>query len=226
VKKDKKALAYSVTEVSGSEFTQARETNLANALSGKIVGVNATSLATGAGGSSRVVIRGNGSLSGDNQPLYVINGMPIDNSTPGGSPTTGGSGHNVDRGDGIGGINPDDIESISVLKGGTAAALYGSRRQWCYFDYYEKGTIRKGIGVEYNATATIDDVVDFTDWQYMYGQGDGGVKPTSQAQAVSWGRRSWGAKMDGQPYIAFDGKEHLILHNKTILRTFTVQVRL
>jgi outer membrane receptor for Fe3+-dicitrate len=83
VKKDKKALAYSVTEVSGSEFTQARETNLANALSGKIAGVNATSLATGAGGSSRVVIRGNGSLSGDNQPLYVINGMPIDNSTPG-----------------------------------------------------------------------------------------------------------------------------------------------
>lgn len=209
VKKDKKALAYSVTEVSGSEFTQARETNLANALSGKIAGVNATSLATGAGGSSRVVIRGNGSLSGDNQPLYVINGMPIDNSTPGGSPTTGGSGHNVDRGDGIGGINPDDIESISVLKGGTAAALYGSRAaNGVILITTKKGTVRKGIGVEYNATATIDDVVDFTDWQYMYGQGDGGVKPTSQAQAVSWGRRSWGAKMDGQPYMAFDGKEH------------------
>lgn len=221
VKKDKKALAYSVTEVSGSEFTQARETNLANALSGKIAGVNATSLATGAGGSSRVVIRGNGSLSGDNQPLYVINGMPIDNSTPGGSPTTGGSGHNVDRGDGIGGINPDDIESISVLKGGTAAALYGSRAaNGVILITTKKGTVKKGIGLEYNSTATIDDVVDFTDWQYEYGQGDGGVKPTSQAQAISWGRRSWGAKMDGQQYTAFDGQQHAYSPQKNNIKNF------
>ncbi|MFD1819675.1 TonB-linked outer membrane protein, SusC/RagA family [Pseudarcicella hirudinis] len=221
VKRDKKALAYSVTEISGGEFTQARETNLANSLSGKIAGVNATSLATGAGGSSRVVIRGNGSLSGDNQPLYVINGMPIDNSTPGGSPTTGGGGQNVDRGDGIGGINPDDIESISVLKGGTAAALYGSRAaNGVILITTKKGAVKKGIGIEYNSTATIDQVVDYTNWQYQYGQGDGGVKPTSQAQAISWGRRSWGAKMDGQPYISFDGLQHPYSPQKNNISNF------
>src|SRR6202140_3992143 len=96
-------------------------------LRGKGPVVNAPGLSTGPGGSSRVTIRGNGSLVGDNQPLYVVNGMPIDNSVPGGAPTINGITSNVDKGDGIGGINPDDIESISVLKGGTAAALYGSR---------------------------------------------------------------------------------------------------
>jgi hypothetical protein len=80
VQKDKKALGYAVTELKGGEFTQARELNLGNALSGKIAGVNATSTATGPGGSSRVIIRGNGSLGGNNQPLYVINGVPMDNT--------------------------------------------------------------------------------------------------------------------------------------------------
>jgi TonB-dependent SusC/RagA subfamily outer membrane receptor len=127
ISKEKKALAYAVTEVKGSEFTQARENNVANALTGKIAGVNATGMSTGPGGSSRIIIRGNGSLSGNNQPLYVINGMPMDNSVPGGGNASDGNGNNTDRGDGIGGINPDDIESISVLKGGPAAALYGAR---------------------------------------------------------------------------------------------------
>ena len=209
IAKDKKALAYSVTEVKGSDFTQARETNVANALTGKIAGVNASGLATGAGGSSRVVIRGNGSLNGSNQPLYVINGMPIDNTTPGGSPTTGGSGLNVDRGDGIGGINPDDIESISVLKGGTAAALYGSRAaNGVILITTKKGRAQKGIGVDYNTTLMFDSPSVFPNWQYEYGQGDGGQKPTTQAQAINWGRRSWGPKMDGQPYVAFDGLQH------------------
>ncbi|MFD2570683.1 SusC/RagA family TonB-linked outer membrane protein [Spirosoma soli] len=209
IAKDKKALAYSVTEVKGSDFTQARETNLANALSGKIAGVNASGLSTGAGGSSRVIIRGNGSLNGNNQPLYVINGMPIDNTSPGGSPTTNGGGLNVDRGDGIGGINPDDIETISVLKGGTAAALYGSRAaNGVILITTKKGRAQKGIGVDYNSTLMFDSPAVFPDFQYEYGQGDGGVKPTTQAQAVNWGRRSWGTKMDGQPYIAFDGQQH------------------
>src|SRR6516225_4991245 len=84
-------------------------------------------LSTGPGGSSRVTIRGTGSLFGENQPLYVINGMPINNSVPGGAPTSNGITFNIDKSDGIGGINPDDIESFTVLKGGTAAALYGSR---------------------------------------------------------------------------------------------------
>lgn len=209
IRKEKKAVPFSVTEVQGSEFTKAREVNIANALSGKIAGVNATSLASGPGGSSRVVIRGNGSLNGDNQPLYVVNGMPIDNTTPGQAPTTGGGGLNVDRGDGIGGINPDDIETISVLKGGTAAALYGSRAaNGVILITTKKGRARKGIGVDYNTTLTLESPAVIPDWQYEYGQGDGGVKPATQQQAIDWGRRSFGTPMDGQPYIAFDGKMH------------------
>src|SRR5207245_635187 len=83
MKRERKALTYAVTEVNGDEFTKARENNLGNALSGKIAGVNASSSATGPGGSSRVIIRGNGSLSGDNQPLSIINGVPINNATQG-----------------------------------------------------------------------------------------------------------------------------------------------
>ncbi|MDB5285440.1 MAG: SusC/RagA family TonB-linked outer membrane protein [Mucilaginibacter sp.] len=209
ISKQKKALAYSVTEVKGDEFTQARENNLANALTGKVAGVNATGLSTGPGGSSRVVIRGNGSLSGSNQPLYVVNGMPIDNSVPGGSATTNGGAGNVDRGDGIAGINPDDIESISVLKGGTAAALYGARAaNGVILITTKKGRVQKGVGIDYNSTFTMETPSVFPDWQYQYGQGDGGVKPMTQADAIQTGRRSFGAKIDGSTYVAADGLQH------------------
>jgi TonB-dependent SusC/RagA subfamily outer membrane receptor len=180
---------------------------VANALTGRIAGVNATGMATGPGGSSRIIIRGNGSLSGNNQPLYVINGMPIDNTIPGGGTTSGGGGMNVDRGDGISGINPDDIESITVLKGGAAAALYGSRASnGVILITTKKGRAQKGIGVELNSTATIEDIAVYPDWQYEYGQGFDGRKPLTQAEAISSGRLSYGAKMDGQPYIQFDGQ--------------------
>lgn len=209
ISRQRKALAYSVTEVKGDEFTQARENNVANALTGKVAGVNATGLSTGPGGSSRVIIRGNGSLSGGNQPLYVINGMPLENSVPGGSATTNGSAGNVDRGDGIAGINPDDIESISVLKGGTAAALYGARAaNGVILITTKKGRAQKGIGVDYNSSYTMETPAVFPDWQYEYGQGDNGVKPTTQGEAIQTGRRSFGAKIDGSPYVAADGLTH------------------
>lgn len=221
IQRDKKALAYSVTEVKGSEFTQARENNVANALSGKIAGVNATGLSTGPGGSSRIIIRGNGSLTGANQPLYVINGMPIDNTTPGGSATANGGQGNVDRGDGIGGINPDDIESMSVLKGGTAAALYGSRAaNGVILITTKKGRAQKGIGVDFNSTFTAESIAVVPDWQYEYGQGDGAVKPTTQAQGIAWGRRSWGAKIDGSDFVAADGLTHPYVAQRNNLKNF------
>lgn len=209
VKKEKRSLAYAVTEVGGDQFTQARENNVANALTGKVAGVNAAGLSTGPGGSSRVIIRGNGSLAGSNQPLYVINGMPMDNSTPGGSATTNGGAGNVDRGDGIGGINPDDIESISVLKGGTAAALYGARAaNGVILITTKKGRIQKGVGIDFNSTFNVDNAILSPDWQYEYGQGTTGAKPTTQAEAIASGRRSFGAKIDGSSYIAADGLSH------------------
>ena len=223
IERKREALAYSVSEVKGEEFTQARETNVANALTGKVAGVNATGLATGPGGSSRVVIRGNGSLVGDNQPLYVVNGMPIDNTIPGGGSSTGGQGINVDRGDGIAGINPDDIESISVLKGGAAAALYGSRASnGVILITTKRGKGQQGIGVEYNGNFTFDTPSMFPDYQYVYGQGFDGRKPLTQAEALSSGRLSFGAPMDGLPSIQFDGVErpYSPVHVKDNIKNF------
>jgi TonB-linked SusC/RagA family outer membrane protein len=226
IEKDKNALAYSVTEVKGEELTQAREVNVANSLSGKIAGLNATGSSTGPGGSSRVVIRGNGSLTGNSQPLYVINGMPIDNSVPGGSSSPNGTNNNlatnVDRGDGIAAINPDDIESITVLKGGTAAALYGSRgANGVILITTKKGVARKGIGLEYNTTYTLDNVAVIPDWQYEYGQGDKGVMPTTLLGAQGTGRMSFGARIDGNTnYMAADGKNHPYTAQKNKLKDF------
>jgi len=207
ISREKRALAYSVSEVKGDELTQARETNVANALSGKVAGVNVSGNATGPGGSSRVIIRGNGSLAGNNQPLYVVNGMPMDNSIPGGGTQSTGGGINVDRGDGIAGINPDDIESISVLKGGPAAALYGSRASnGVILITTKKGVATKGIGVELNSTSSFETISVYPDWQYEYGQGIDGIKPATASAARSAGRLSFGAKMDGQPSIQLDGQ--------------------
>ncbi len=207
MERKRESLVYSVTEVKGEEFTQAREVNIGNALSGKIAGVNATSMASGPGSSSRVVIRGNGSLNGNNQPLYVVNGMPITNR-----PATvldQADGATTDLGDGITSLNPDDIESISVLKGGAAAALYGSQAANGVILITTKKGVRlnKGIGIELNSNFTVGTINIFPDYQYEYGQGSLGVRPKTQGEAISTGRLSFGEKMDGKPYIQFDGVE-------------------
>ncbi|QKZ12132.1 SusC/RagA family TonB-linked outer membrane protein [Spirosoma sp. KUDC1026] len=202
IAKDKKALGYAVSEVKGNDLIKAREINLGNALSGRVAGLNATSTATGPGGSSRVIIRGNGSLSGNNQPLYVVNGVPIDNTNVNSAGMWGGT----DSGDGLNSINPDDIETMSVLKGGTAAALYGSRASnGVILITTKSGKGQKGIGVEYNGTYTMDQPYSLNDWQYEYGQGTQGAKPTTQAEAIQTGAQSWGAKIDGTNVIQFDG---------------------
>lgn len=217
ISRDKKALSYALTEVKGDSFTQARENNLGNALSGKVAGVNASSTATGPGGSSRVVIRGNGSFSSDNQPLYVVNGVPINNSNNGTPGTFGGR----DGGDGLISINPDDIETLSVLKGGQAAALYGSRAAAGVILITTKsGRGSQGLGVDYNSTFTTDNVITIPDWQYVYGQGSLGLKPTDAAQAMSQGRLSWGPKLDGSNVIQFDGQSRPYVAQKDNNKNF------
>ena len=118
IKRQKRSLGYSTTQVEGEQFTQARDPNIGNALSGKIAGVSVSGNSTGSGGSSRVVIRGNASLTGNNQPLYVVDGVPFDNTNMGAAGQWGG----LDLGDGLSNINADDIADIQVLKG--AAALH------------------------------------------------------------------------------------------------------
>ncbi|MEH6681097.1 MAG: SusC/RagA family TonB-linked outer membrane protein [Sediminicola sp.] len=202
ISKAKKSLTYAVSEVAGDDMTKAREINVGNALSGRVAGVTVSSTSGGPSASSRVIIRGNGSLNGNNQPLYVVNGMPITNentSTPG---TYGG----VDRGDGLSSINPDDIKSISVLKGGTAAALYGARAaNGVVLITTKSGMARQGIGVEYRSNFTMDQPIDLLDWQYQYGSGSQGQAPTTQAEAIAFGRTSWGSRLNGSPVIQPDG---------------------
>ncbi|MEA5256265.1 SusC/RagA family TonB-linked outer membrane protein [Arcicella aquatica] len=217
VQKDKKALGYAVSELKGSEFTQARELNLGNALSGKIAGVNATSTATGPGGSSRVIIRGNGSLGGNNQPLYVINGVPIDNTNVNSAGMWGG----FDTGDGLNSINPDDIESVTVLKGGASAALYGFRAgSGVILITTKSGKSQKGLGVDFNSTYTAEVPLKLSDYQYQYGAGTRGAKPTTADEALAAGKLSWGAKLDGSPVIQSDGVARPYVAQKDNIKNF------
>jgi TonB-linked SusC/RagA family outer membrane protein len=216
IEKERKSLGYSVTEVKGEQLTQAREVNVANSLVGKIAGVNVSSVAGGPGASTSVVIRGASTLTGSNQPLYVINGVPMSNES---AQLVGRWVNEADRGDGIGNINPDDIETISVLKGAAAAALYGSRAKAGVILITTKSG--KGAGsIELNSNYVAESVMDMTDWQYVYGLGSNGTKPTTQTAALDAGNSSWGAKLDGTPVINFDGVSRPYTAHKNNLEDF------
>jgi TonB-linked SusC/RagA family outer membrane protein len=204
IRKERRALGYSVTEVSGASLTQARENNVVNGLEGKVAGVNVSGVATGPGGSANVVIRGISSITGSSQPLYVVDGIPLTNTTHIFTDRDGYGG--TDGGDGIGSINPDDIETISILKGAAASALYGYRgSKGVILITTKSGKRGKGIGVDFNSNYVLERVIDNTDFQTTYGQGYAGLKPTSGADALSSGLSSWGAKLDGSSTPQFDG---------------------
>jgi TonB-dependent SusC/RagA subfamily outer membrane receptor len=168
IERSQKSLQSSVTKVPGVSLTEARENNLGSSIQGRVAGVNVTKSATGAGGSSRVIIRGNKSIGSDNQPLYVIDGIPMDNSQFGQVGVWGGS----DEGDGLTSLNPEDIESITVLKGAAAAALYGSRGGYGVINVTtKKGTLKKGIGIELNSNYVFENVYRLDDLQHVYGPG-------------------------------------------------------
>lgn len=217
IRKERKALGYSVTEVKGSELTQARETNVANSLVGKIAGVNVSSVSGGPASSTNVIIRGISSLGGDNQPLYVVNGVPVTNQIKG---NDGGQYTNApDLGDGISNINPDDIETISVLKGAAASALYGSRAKAGVILITTKSGSGKGT-IEFNSNYVAEKIVNVTGWQYVYGSGANGLKPTTAAAAYDAGNSSWGAKLDGSSVIQFDGVSRPYIAQKDNLKKF------
>lgn len=189
IKREKKALGYSMQEVKGESLTQTRDANVANALAGKVAGLQIKQNGTGVGGSSRIVIRGNNSITGNNQPLVVVDGVPIDNFS-GGTDDFYGNG-NIDKGSGMSDISPDDIESMSVLKGPAAAALYGSRAgNGVVMITTKKGSKSKGVGVNYNLNFTAENPMQTPTFQNTYGQGSAG-----QFNNNVYG--SWGPKMDG-----------------------------
>jgi TonB-linked SusC/RagA family outer membrane protein len=155
-----------------------------------------------------VVIRGVGAInpSANNQPLYIVNGSPIYNGNGGAESSS--TGFNYDMGDGISSINPDDIESITVLKSGAAAALYGSQAaNGVILITTKSGRAQKGIGVDFNSNYLTGTPSSYPNYQYVYGSGNDGVKPATQAAALSAGRLSYGAKMDGSMVVQFDGVE-------------------
>jgi len=194
IKRQTKALGYSVTEVGGSEITEGRETNVIAALSGKVAGVDISTTSAGPSGSTRVIIRGNSQLTGSNLPLYVIDGVPMDNTQLGSAGKWGG----YDFGDGLSALNSEDIESVSILKGASASALYGSRASNGVILITTKSAKKqKGLGIEFSTNINAVSINRyFDDYQRVYGQGRDGQLITEADNARTSTQSAWGAKLN------------------------------
>jgi TonB-linked SusC/RagA family outer membrane protein len=220
VSREKKALGYAVAELEGKDLSEAREANIVNSLNGKVAGVQIYGASGNMGGSSRVIIRGVNSITGNNQPLFVVDGVPIDNANYTSSDQARGAG-GYDYGNAIQDLNPDDIQSMSVLKGAAAAALYGTRASNGVILVTTKTgkTKKKGIGVQYNLGFMSDNVYVLPDYQNEYGGGyivddaDGGDLgfATQEIDGVTYRipvydtDESWGPKLDGQEVLHWWG---------------------
>lgn len=197
IKREKKALGYAMQEVKGESLVEARETNLANALSGKISGVQIIRSSNGPGGSSKIQLRGANSVTGTNQPLIVVDGVPMDNFT--GASNNDIDNPSMDMGNGLSDINPEDIESMSVLKGASAAALYGSRAgNGVILITTKKGKENPGLGVTISASVSAETLFMLPKRQTSFGQGENGVYDATNGN-------SWGPAITGQEYTKWNG---------------------
>ena len=197
ITREKKTLGYAIQDVKGDALMDARESNLANALTGKVAGVSIVRSSNGPGASSRIVLRGNSSLTGLNQPLIVIDGVPMDNFV--GASNNDFWNPSADMGSGLQDINPEDVESMTVLKGASAAALYGSRAgNGVILITTKKGAQNPGLGI--TVTGTVAFTGEFTrpKMQQKYGQGTLGVYDNTSSA-------SWGPEITGQTVTKWDG---------------------
>ena len=202
VKKEDRKLGYSVSTISGDQLDKVKETNIAYSLEGRVAGLSINGVNGGPGSSARILLRGVTSF-GAAAPLFIINGVPIDNTQRGAANEWGGA----DFGDGISNINPDDVESLTVLKGQSASALYGARAaNGVILITTKSGKKNSGFGVEFNTNFQVDKAVNTFDYQTVYGQGENGQRPVNINGAISTGNLGWGEKLDGKPTIQFDGK--------------------
>ncbi|MGB3108002.1 SusC/RagA family TonB-linked outer membrane protein [Sphingobacterium siyangense] len=193
ISRAQKSLTYSTQQVSGDELNKVKSTNLANNLNGKVAGVNIASSSSGPGGSAKVILRGNKSASGNNQVLYVVDGVPINNQTLASQPDNVFGGQR-DGGDPISLINPEDIENISVLKGASAAALYGSQAANGVILVTTKSGKQGRTTINFSSSAQIEQAVSTPKFQNQYGQGSGGKN--SNTSVFSWGDKTDGANYD------------------------------
>lgn len=233
VTREKKALGYAVDDVSGEEIADSRETNFINALTGKVPGLQIVNSSSGLGGGSRILLRGVNSLTGDNEPLIIVDGIPVDNSSLGNIAGEAGQWDRTDYGSGISDINPDDIADVSVLKGPNAAALYGSRAaNGAIIITTKTGTVREGLGVSYNGSMTWEKPLVLPAFQNDYGQGANGI-PYSDITDVLANTGSWGGKLDGseqlywtdemKPYVAQpDNVKDFFQTGQTIYNSFSI----
>ncbi|MBI2404211.1 MAG: TonB-dependent receptor plug domain-containing protein, partial [Gemmatimonadetes bacterium] len=208
--REKMDLGYSVQDIEGAEIMKVPKLNLVNSLKGTIAGVQVTD-AGPTGGTSRVVIRGSSSIAGNNQPLFVVDGIPVDNSAAG-----AGYGRNrgyggIDYGNAVQDIDPANIESISVLKGPNAAALYGSRASNGAIVITTKSARSGrggGLGISASTSFTMEQPLRLPRYQNVYGQGvNGEFDWVDGAGAGTWDfvDESWGPKMDGRLINQFTG---------------------
>ncbi|MDM1293795.1 SusC/RagA family TonB-linked outer membrane protein [Sphingobacterium sp. N143] len=189
ISREQKSLTYSTQQVKGEELNKVKSTNLANNLNGKVAGVNIASSSSGPGGSAKVILRGNKSASGNNQVLYVVDGVPINNQTLAAQPNDVFGGQR-DGGDPIAMINPEDVENISVLKGASAAALYGSQAANGVILITTKSGKQGRTTINFSSSAQIEQAVSLPEFQSQYGQG-------SQGKNSNTSVFSWGDKTDG-----------------------------
>ena len=214
ISRDEKSLGYAVAEVDGAELTKTQENSLVSSLSGRIAGAQINNSNSGLGGSANIILRGATSVTGSNRPLFVVDGIPLANNNHNGSGASVAAGGR-DYGTTAQDINPADIESVSILKGGAAAALYGSRASnGVILITTKSGKSRKGIGVNVNSGITFNNVAVLPDYQNEYGGGYGQTFSTfafdPNVHPADWqafegqplvnyrADESWGPRLDGQ----------------------------
>lgn len=203
VERETKALGYATQKLDNSEVAAVKTPNLLDNLTGKVAGVNITQGGSGVGSSSRIVIRGESSLSGDNQPLFVVNGIPINNSNGGNGRSQGNL--EADFGNGAAEINPDDVESVTVLRGANATALYGSRAaNGVILITTKTGKNLDGVQVDFNTTNTFETPLRLPQYQNDYGQGAGGKFEFVDGSGSGLNDNideSWGPPLDGRQMV-------------------------
>ena len=205
ISREKKGLGYSVQDLKGDDLVVAREANVVNSMQGKLSGVQITNSSGNVSSGSRIVIRGMSTLTGNNQPLFVVDGIPIINSYS----DIAGAGSGTDYGNSASDVNPADIETISVLKGANAAALYGSRAvNGVVLITTKTGKgVKKGIGVSIESNMMWSSPLRLPDFQNLYGQGYDGEFEYVDG---NWGGvndgidESWGPRLDGRLLPQFD----------------------
>lgn len=218
IRRDKRSLGYAAPTVKSDELTKGQSVSALNGLAGKVAGVNISSTASAPGSSSRIVLRGGSSIAGNNQALMVVDGVPIDNSNIMGG---GDSRSSVDFGNRGNDINPDDIESVSIMKGPAAAALYGSRASNGALIITTKSGKKGGIKkneMTFNSATTFSSVLKLPTYQNEFGQGYPDNSPggyhTDPKENWSWGApftgemQEWGQEINGvrqqKPYSALE----------------------